>query len=55
METEMSIEEYNQTIKKLVKLMNLPTFSEERRGELEKVLDRIDSYNGMDFLKIKSA
>ncbi len=55
METEMSIEEYNKTIKKLVKLMSLPTFSEERRGELEKVLDKIDSYNGMDFLKVKSA
>tara|TARA_B100001175_G_scaffold254751_1_gene222542 strand:+ start:20 stop:187 length:168 start_codon:yes stop_codon:yes gene_type:complete len=55
METEMTIEEYNQTIKKLVKLMNIPSISEERRGELEKVLDKIDTYNGMDFLKIKSA
>ncbi len=55
METEMSIEEYNKTIKKLVKLMNIPAFSEERRIELEKILDRIDSYNGMDFLKVKSA
>tara|TARA_B100000614_G_C14480721_1_gene466572 strand:+ start:753 stop:950 length:198 start_codon:yes stop_codon:yes gene_type:complete len=54
METEMTVEEYNKTIKKLVKLMNIPSFSEERKRELEKVLDRIDSYNGMDFLKIKS-
>ena len=38
METEMTIEEYNQTIKKLVRLMNVPSFSEERREELEKVL-----------------
>tara|TARA_Y100000589_G_scaffold279016_1_gene274787 strand:- start:752 stop:919 length:168 start_codon:yes stop_codon:yes gene_type:complete len=55
METEMTVEEYNKTIKKLVKLMNIPSFSEERKRELEKVLDKIDSYNGMDFLKIKSA
>ena len=55
METEMTIEEYNQTIKKLVRLMNVPSFSEERREELEKILDKIDIYNGMDFLKIKSA
>lgn len=54
METEMTVEEYNKTIKKLVKLMNIPSFSEQRKRELEKVLDRIDSYNGMDFLKIKS-
>tara|TARA_Y100000589_G_scaffold331247_1_gene383995 strand:- start:1777 stop:1974 length:198 start_codon:yes stop_codon:yes gene_type:complete len=54
METEMTVEEYNKTIKKLVKLMNIPSFSEERKRELEKVLDWIDSYNGMDFLKIKS-
>ena len=55
METEMTVEEYNKTINKLVKLMNIPSFSEERKRELEKVLDKIDSYNGMDFLKIKSA
>ena len=54
MESEMTIEEYNLTIKKLVKLMNLPTISEESIGELNHILDRIDSYNGMDFLKIKS-
>ena len=54
METEMTVEEYNKTIKKLVKLMNIPSFSEERKRELEKVLDKIDSYNGMDFLKFKS-
>ena len=54
METEMTIEEYNQTIKKLVKLMKTPSASKELKGELEKVLDEIDSYNGMDFLKIKS-
>lgn len=54
MEAEMSIEEYNQTIKKLVNLMNIPKVSEQRRGELEKILDRIDRYNGMDFLKIKT-
>lgn len=34
--------------------MNLPKISEESRGELNNILDRIDSYNGIDFLKIKS-
>ena len=55
METEMTVEEYNKTIKKLVRLMNTPSFNDDRRGELEKILDKIDIYNGMDFLKIKSA
>ncbi len=50
----MSTTEYNQTIKKLVKLMSLPKISDEVKGELEQILDRIDSYNGMDFLKVKS-
>ena len=55
MEAVMTKEEYNQTIKKLVQLMNVPAVSEERKGELESILDRIASYNGMDFFKIKSA
>lgn len=54
MEAVMSTTEYNQTIKKLVKLMSLPKISDEVKGELEQILDRIDSYNGMDFLKVKS-
>lgn len=54
MEAQMTSEEYNQTIKKLVSLMNVPTVSDERKGELVEILDQIDSYNGMDFLKIKS-
>ena len=54
MEAAMTIEEYNKTIKKLTQFMNVPSISEERRSELEKMLDVIDSYNGMEFLKIKS-
>lgn len=50
----MTTEEYNQTIKKLVKLMNLPSVAEEKREELEGLLDRIDAYNGMDYFKVKS-
>ena len=50
----MTIEEYNKTIKKLTQFMNVPSVSGERRSELEQMLDIIDSYNGMEFLKIKS-
>lgn len=50
----MTTEEYNQTIKKLVKLMNLPSVAEEKKDELAELLDRIDAYNGMDYLKVKA-
>lgn len=52
METVMTTEEYNQTIQELIQIMNVPTVNEEKRGELEEILDKIDSYNGMEFLKV---
>ena len=54
MEAVMSTDEYKQTIKKLEKLMKMPKISDEVKNELELILDKIDSYNGMDFLKMKS-
>lgn len=50
----MTTDQYKSTIEKLVELMNVPSVSEEKRAELTSLLDQIDSYNGMDFLKVKS-
>lgn len=53
MEITTTVEEYNSTIERLVKLMNAPVISSEKRKELSKLLDKVDSYNGMDFFKVK--
>jgi len=54
MEDVITIEQYNQTIKKLESIMKLDFVNEARKGELLFLLDQIDSYNGMDYLKVNS-
>jgi hypothetical protein len=54
MEDVITVEQYNQTIKKLESIMNLEFVNEARKGELLFLLDQIDSYNGMDYLKVNS-
>ena len=54
MEAELTIEEYNKTIKKLTQFMNITSVTEEKKSELEQMLDVIDTYNGMEYLKINS-
>lgn len=47
-----TVEEYNKALEKLIELMNAPIVSSESEKEVSILLDRIDSYNGMDFLKV---
>ena len=54
MEDVITIDQYNQTIKKLESIMNLEVVNEARKGELLFLLDQIDSYNGMDYLKVNA-
>lgn len=49
----MTVEEYRLAVQKLVKLMKLPKVSTEAQQELEGLLDTIDAYNELDFLKVK--
>ena len=49
-----TVEEYNIALEKLIKIMNSPVKSLENKEELSSLLDVIDSYNGMAFLKISS-
>lgn len=52
MEKLMTAEEYKLTIKRLVKLMNAPKVDGESKIEMTQLLDRLDTYNGMEFLKV---
>ena len=49
-----TVEEYNSALEKLIKIMNYPIKSSENKEELSSLLDVIDSYNGMNFLKVSS-
>ena len=48
----MTAEEYKLTIKRLVKLMNAPKVDGEAKIEMSQLLDQLDTYNGMEFLKV---
>lgn len=52
MEATMTAEEYTLTIKRLVKLMNAPKVDGDLKSEMNHLLDRLDTYNGLDYLKI---
>lgn len=52
METMMTTDDYNFAIKKLVKLMSNDAMTATEQNELERLLDQIDHYNGMEFFKI---
>lgn len=54
METLLTTEDYNFAIKKLVKLMNNDTINSNEKLELERLLDSIDHYNGLEYLKVRN-
>jgi hypothetical protein len=54
METMMTTDDYKFAIKKLVKLMNKDSMTSVEQNELERLLDDIDHYNGMEFFKIQN-
>ena len=49
-----TVEDYNSALDKLIKIMNSPMRSSENKEELSNLLDVIDSYNGLAFLKVNS-
>jgi hypothetical protein len=52
MKTLKTVDEYNTALEKLIKLMNSPISNSKSKEELTHLLDVVDSYNGMDFLKV---
>ena len=48
-----SVDDYNKAIEKLTMLMDLNIMSSENKKEPTILLDVIDSYNGMEFLKVR--
>ena len=49
-----TVDDYNSALERLIKIMNSPMKSSENKEELSRLLDVIDSYNGMAFLKVNS-
>ena len=49
-----TVDDYNSALERLIKIMNSPMKSSENKEELTSLLDVIDSYNGMAFLKVNS-
>ena len=47
-----TVDDYNSALERLIKIMNSPMKSSENKEELTSLLDVIDSYNGMAFLKV---
>jgi hypothetical protein len=54
MENILSANEYQAAISRIVKLMGVPNLNDTEKNELEILLDTIDSYNGLEFLKVRS-
>lgn len=54
MENTLTANEYQAAISRIVNLMGVPNLNEVEKTELEKLLDTIDSFNGLDFLKVRN-
>ena len=49
----MTVLEYNQVVRRLTELMNEPTLKENEKSEMESILDTIDHYNSLEYLKAR--
>lgn len=49
----MTVEEYGLAVNKLVQLMKLPTVNSDAEVEVAELLNTIDAYRTLDFLKVR--
>ncbi len=49
----MTVLEYNQVVRRLTELMNESTLREKEKTEMESILDTIDAYNSLEYLKAR--
>lgn len=53
MQTLLTTQDYDFAVNRLVELMNFELLSITEKEELSDLLDLIDQYNGMEFLKVR--
>jgi len=49
----MTVLEYDQVVRRLTELMNESTLEEKQKSEMESILDTIDNYNSLEYLKAR--
>lgn len=49
----MTVLEYDQVVRRLTELMNESKLQENEKTELESILDKIDEYNSLEYLKAR--
>lgn len=53
MDTLLTTKDYSYAINRLTELMNNNSLQQDEQQELSELLDVIDQYNGLEFLKVR--